>query len=149
MMERCGISSTFLGLIILLAGSCPAPAQIAVDGHYWTYDGRRVLLLGGWNHGHNPFIDHDTDNDKDSRGVSTPAQIEQAMDELAAAGGNYLRCVLDPGMAAGVQGFDFCAKSGDRYDLNMILALLTRWRRSSPKPNASIIVQIEVWDRFD
>ena len=34
----------------------------------------------------------------------TVAQITEAMDELVEAGGNCLRCVLDPGMAAGTQG---------------------------------------------
>ena len=104
--------------IIVLTWTHFAFAQIAIDGRYWKYNGQRVLLLGGWNHGHNPFIDHDTDNDKDKQGVSTPEQIKNAMDLLAAAGGNYLRCVLDPGMASAIQGFDFCAKSGVRYDLN-------------------------------
>jgi len=138
-------------LMIALAGSTAAWAQIAVDGRYWSYDGRRVLLLGGWNHGHNPFIDHDTDNDKDKQGVSTPAQIEQAMDDLAAAGGNCLRCVLDPGMAAGIQGFDFCAKSGTQYDLNAMTGPF--WTRIetfiAEARKRDIIVQIELWDRFD
>ena len=89
-----------LGLIIALIWSSSTFAQIAIDGRYWKYDGQHVLLLGGWNHGHNPFIDHDTDNDKDSKGVSSAAQIKNAMDDLVAAGGNYLRCVLNPGMAA-------------------------------------------------
>jgi len=108
------ISCIILGLIIALILSSSAFAQIAIDGRYWKYDGQRVLLLGGWNHGHNPFIDHDTDNDNDNKGVSTPVQIKNAMDELVAAGGNYLRCVLDPGMAAGIQGFDFRANSGTK-----------------------------------
>jgi hypothetical protein len=141
----------FLGLMIALTWSRPSFAQIAVDGRYWQYDGQRVLLLGGWNHGHNPFIDHDTDNDKDKQGVSTPAQIKNAMDELVAAGGNYLRCVLDPGMAAGIQGFGFCAKSGTRYDLNTMTGPF--WTRIemfiAEAKNRNVIVQIEVWDRFD
>jgi len=139
------------GLIIALIFSSSTFAQIAIDGRYWKYNGRRVLLLGGWNHGHNPFIDHDTDNDKDNQGVSTPAQIKNAMDELAAAGGNYLRCVLDPGMGAGVQGFDFCAKSGDKYDLNTMTGPF--WERIemfiAEAKKRDIIVQLEVWDRFD
>ncbi|MBN2131084.1 MAG: hypothetical protein JW741_16400 [Sedimentisphaerales bacterium] len=138
-------------LAITLAGSTAAWTQIVVDGRYWSYDGRRVLLLGGWNHGHNPFIDHDTDNDKDNQGVSTPAQIEKALDELAGAGGNLLRCVLDPGMAAGIQGFDFCAKSGARYDLNTMTGPF--WERIetfiAEAQERDIIVQIELWDRFD
>jgi hypothetical protein len=140
-----------LGLIIVFTLSSSTLAQIAIDGRYWKYDGQRVLLLGGWNHGHNPFIDHDTDNDKDKQGVSTPSQIKNAMDELAAAGGNCLRCVLDPGMAAGIQGFDFCAKSGTQYDLNTMTGPF--WTRIemfiAEAQKRDIIVQIEVWDRFD
>ncbi len=126
-------------------------AQIAIDGRYWSYDGQRVLLLGAWNHGHNPFIDHDTENDKDNQGVSTPAQIERAIQELADAGGNCLRCVIDPGMAAGIQGFSFCAKKGDRYDLNTMTGPF--WTRLetfiAEAQERDIIVQIELWDRFD
>jgi hypothetical protein len=137
--------------IIVLTWSHFAFAQIATDGRYWKYNGQRVLLLGGWNHGHNPFIDHDTDNDKDKQGVSTPEQIKNAMDLLAAAGGNYLRCVLDPGMASAIQGFDFCAKSGVRYDLNKMTGPF--WERIetfiAEAKKRDIIVQIEVWDRFD
>ena len=140
-----------LGLIIALIWSSSTFAQIAIDGRYWKYDGQHVLLLGGWNHGHNPFIDHDTDNDKDSKGVSSAAQIKNAMDDLVAAGGNYLRCVLNPGMAAGIQGFDFCANSGTQYDLNTMTGPF--WTRLemfiTEAKKRNVIVQIEVWDRFD
>jgi hypothetical protein len=126
-------------------------AQIAIQGRYWQYNGERVLLLGGWNHGHNPFIDHDTDNDRDNQGVSSPAQISGAMDELAAAGGNCLRCVLDPGMAAGIQHMDFCENNDGLYDLNVMTGpfwtRLATFVQEAEKRN--IIVQIEVWDRFD
>jgi len=149
--ERENVLRLLLGLVIALTWSSAAFAEIAIDGRYWKYDGRRVLLLGGWNHGHNPFIDHDTDNDNDKQGVSTVAQIKNAMDELAAVGGNCLRCVLDPGMAAGIQGFDFCAKSGARYDLNTMTGSF--WTRIemfiAEAKKRNIIVQIEVWDRFD
>ena len=145
-------TSILSGALLAVSGSCGLiQAQIAVDGTYWKYDGKRVLLLGGWNHGHNPFIDHDTDNDRDNQGVSTLEQVIGAMDELAAAGGNYLRCVLDPGMAAGVQGFDFCGRSGERYDLNRMTG--TFWSRLeafvTEARKRGIIVQIELWDRFD
>jgi hypothetical protein len=43
-----------LGLLIALTLGSSTFAEIAVDGRYWKYNGRRVLLLGGWNHGHNP-----------------------------------------------------------------------------------------------
>jgi len=145
------IQHILLGLIIAFTWGSSALAQIAIDGRYWKYNGRRVLLLGGWNHGHNPFIDHDTDNDRDKQGVSTPAQITNAMDELVEAGGNYLRCVLDPGMAAGIQGFAFCERSGTRYDLSKMTGPF--WTRLemfiAEARKRNIIVQIEVWDRFD
>jgi len=150
-MGRCDVQWVLVGLVIVLVGSSLGWGQIAVDGRYWSYDGKPVLLLGGWNHGHNPFIDHDTDNDKNNQGVSTPEQIEQALNELAAAGGNLLRCVLDPGMAAGIQGFDFCAKSGKQYDLNTMTGPF--WTRIetfiAKAEKRNIIVQIELWDRFD
>ncbi len=142
---------TILGLTLIFFCGGIVSAQIAVDGLYWKYDGDRVLLLGAWNHGHNPFVDHDTDNDKDKQGVSTVEQIKNAMDELAEAGGNYLRCVLDPGMAAGIQGFDFCARSGAQYDLNTMTGPF--WVRLdmfiAEAKSRDIVVQIEVWDRFD
>jgi hypothetical protein len=148
---RRSVSSIVLGFFLTVVWGAVAFAQIAVDGRYWQYDGRRVLLLGGWNHGHNPFIDHDTDNDRDNQGVSTPAQIKEAMDELAAAGGNCLRCVLDPGMAAAIQEFDFCVKSGERYDLTTMTGPF--WTRIemfvAEAQKRDIVVQIELWDRFD
>lgn len=136
------------------------PASVAVPGsaraieiedRYWKYDGQKVLLIGGWNHGHNPFLDHDTVDANGRSGASSEKQITAALDELAEAGGNLLRCVLDPGVGAGVQGFDFCAKSGDLYDLNEMTGpywtRLDFFLREAHK--RKIVVQIEIWDRFD
>lgn len=146
-----GVIQTLLSICLCAVFCALAHAQIELDGRYWSYNGERVLLLGGWNHGHNPFIDHDTDNDRDNKGVSSEEQIAAAMDELAEAGGNYLRCVLDPGMAAGVQGFDFCARQGERYDLSSMQGAF--WNRIAffiaEAEARGIVVQIELWDRFD
>lgn len=140
-----------LGFSIIFTFTNAAFAQIELDGQYWKYNGQRVLLLGGWNHGHNPFIDHDTENDEDNQGISTVKQIKESISELAAAGGNYLRCVLNPGMAAGIQGFDFCARSNNQYDLNTMAGPF--WERLemfiSEAEKRKMIVQIEMWDRFD
>ena len=80
-----------------------------------------------------------------------PAQITAALDELTEAGGNLLRCVLDPGVGAGVQGFDFCGKSGDLYDLDEMNG--PYWTRLDfflrEARNRKIVIQIEIWDRFD
>jgi hypothetical protein len=145
------LARIIIGIFMVLICRNVAFTQIKVDSQYWKYNNQRVLLLGGWNHGHNPFIDHDTENDMDNQGVSTVDQIKEAMDELATAGGNYLRCVLDPGMAAGIQGFDFCARSKNQYDLNTMTGSF--WERIemfiSEAKKRDIVVQIEVWDRFD
>ena len=63
---------------------------------YWKYKGELTLLLGAFNHGHNPFIDGST---LDKTQVDTLEVIVDQMEEMAASGGNYLRCVLDPGQA--------------------------------------------------
>lgn len=148
------LSTILLVLCTVRLSAAPNPKGIALSTahrRYWQYDGKPVLLLGGWNHGHNPFIDHDTDDDRDNQGVSSPAQITRAMDVLAAAGGNCLRCVLNPGMASGIQKTPFCVRSGDRYDLNTMAGPF--WARLETflgeASRRSIVVQIEVWDRFD
>jgi len=54
------LSLAFVFVMLVFASNSSSLAQIAIEGRYWKYNGERVLLLGGWNHGHNPFIDHDT-----------------------------------------------------------------------------------------
>jgi hypothetical protein len=84
-------------------------------------------------------------------GVSSEAQITAALDELSGAGGNLIRCVLDPGVGAGVQGFDFCAKSGELYNLDHMTG--SYWTRLDfflrETQQRAIVIQIEIWDRFD
>ena len=147
--KRQSLLSFALGIAVLWAN--PSAHGIGIEDRYWTYEGKKVLLIGGWNHGHNPFIDHDTMDENGRAGVSTKAQIAAAMDDMIAAGGNLLRCVLDPGMGAGIQGFDFCKKTGDLYDLSVMTGpywtRLDFFLREARK--RKIIVQIEIWDRFD
>jgi len=146
---RLALSSQLLLFLCLLA--LASGQGIGIEERYWTYEGRKVLLIGGWNHGHNPFLDHDTMDANGRSGASTEAQITAALDELAQAGGNLLRCVLDPGVGAGVQGFDFCVRSGALYDLNRMAG--PYWTRLAfflrEAQQRRIIVQIEIWDRFD
>lgn len=140
----------YCALLILLGRGSFADG-IEISDRYWSYQGQKVLLIGGWNHGHNPFLDHDTMDADGVSGVSTEEQITAAMDEMVDAGGNLLRCVLDPGVGAGIQGFDFCAKSGELYDLRRMAG--PYWTRLdfflSQAQARAIIVQIEIWDRFD
>ncbi len=144
----------FISLVlfaILMFSACKQHESIRTSTRhpgYWQYNGQTVLLIGGWNHGHNPFLDHNT---MDSTDTSTEKQIIDALDELVDAGGNLLRCVLDPGAGAGRLGFDFCSRSGDLSDLSVMTGPywehLDLFLRETEK--RGIIVGIEIWDRFD
>jgi len=131
--------------------SQPAPGQISIMDRYWQYKGEPVLFVSGSGHGHNPFIDHQMTTPDDGRDVSTEAEVIAHMDEMVGVGGNYLRCVLNPGMAHGIQGFRFCAKSGDKADLNTMTGAF--WSRLelfiSEAEKRNVVVQLEIWDRFD
>lgn len=118
---------------------------------YWSYGGETVLLIGGWDHGHNPFLDHSTIDGGGYEDTSTEAEIIAALDLLEASGGNLIRCVLDPGVGAGRQGFPFCAKVGDKFDLDTMEG--PYWERLEFFLDATqrrgIVVGLEIWDRFD
>lgn len=101
---------------------------------YWQYKGEPVLLLGG----------SVEDN------LYQIANIEEHLDLLAAVGGNYVRCTMS------------CRDEGDlwwhekdpatgRYDLNQPgMAHWDKFAHFLQLADArDIIVQIEVWDRFD
>ncbi len=115
---------------------------------YWEYDGNPVLLLGAFDHGHNPFIDGST---LDTIPVDDIDQIVSQIDEMVKAGGNLLRCVLDPG--GGVNsGIDSYRKDeSGKFDLNKPEG--EYWDRLSTFISESkkrgVIVEIEIWDRFD
>lgn len=142
------------GLAACLSACAASAATIALSREhpgYWSLDGETTLLLGGWNHGHNPFLDHSTLDGGGYEDTSSPAEIVAALGELAASRGNILRCVLDPGVAAGRQGFDFCRKVNGTYDLNHMEGpfwdRLDFFLRETEKRN--IVVGLEIWDRFD
>lgn len=107
----------------------------AKNPHYWQYKGQPVLLLGG---------------SKDDNLFQIP-KLEEHLDLLASVGGNYIRNTMS---ARVIQGFEiqaFKRLPDGKYDLNQwndeywdrfeALLKLTSERE--------IIIQIEVWDRFD
>ena len=128
-----------------------ALGQIGIKDRYWQYKGEPVLFVSGSGHGHNPFIDHQMTTKTDGRDVSTEGEVIAHMDEMVGAGGNYLRCVLNPGMAHGIQEFRFCARSGDKDDLNAMEGAF--WSRLelfiAEAEKRDVVVQLEIWDRFD
>jgi hypothetical protein len=100
---------------------------------YWQYKGEPVLLLGG------------TDDDN----LFQMGELEQHLNELKEAGGNYIRNTMSFRDSGNVSPFlkldngkyDLDSWSDKFWDRFETLLKLTHER--------DIIVQIEVWDRFD
>ena len=114
--------------------------------YYWEYKGKPVLLIGAFNGAHNVFIEPDMHDSS----VSLTAQ----MDEMVNAGGNVMRCVLDPGKAVSYSCPPWGKNSAGRFNLNYFASgSNSYWGKFEyflhEAEKRDIIVQIEVWDRFD
>lgn len=103
--------------------------------HYWQYEGEPVLLLGGTN----------DDN------LFQTLDFEQQLDLLAEVGGNVIRNTMSDRHDTGDEVYAFGQTASGVYDLNQWNPeYWTRFERLlSLCEERDIIVQIEVWDRFD
>jgi hypothetical protein len=116
-----------------LPGASDRIQPYAKNPRYWQYKGGPVVLLGG-SKDHNLFQIPD---------------LEEHLKLLATAGGNYVRNTMssrDPGDAQ-----PFARLPDGRYDLER--SNDEYWRRFDNllrlARDLGIVVQIEVWDRFD
>ncbi len=102
---------------------------------YWEYRGRPVLLLGGT---------------KDDNLFQIP-DLKEHLDVLVAAGGNYVRNTMSDRNDQGFEVYPFLRLPDGRYDLARWND--EYWRRFDDflrwTAERAVIVQIEVWDRFD
>jgi len=105
----------------------------AQNPFYWSYKGNPVLLLGGTVEDNLFQID----------------SLQAHLDQLAAMGGNYIRCTMssrDEGdvwaFASGEDGVYDLTQPNPAYWQKFEQLLTLAYERD-------IIVQIEVWDRFD
>lgn len=100
---------------------------------YWQYKGQPVLLLGG------------TKDDN----LFQISGLEQHLDDLASVGGNYLRNTMSSRDSGDV--YPFLSVAGGKYDLDQWNP--DYWRRFENllvwSDQRDIIIQIEMWDRFD
>lgn len=103
--------------------------------YYWQYKGQPVLLLGG---------------SKDDSLFQIP-DLKQHLDDIQAAGGNYIRNTMSDRHDFDFEVYAFKKHADGKYDLNQWneeywrrFENLLRWTYER-----DIIVQIEVWDRFD
>lgn len=102
---------------------------------YWEYKGGPLLLLGA---------------SKDDNLFQIP-DLEGHLDAMAAAGANYIRNTMSDRPDGGFEVYPFARLSDGSYDLTQWNP--EYWRRFEHLLAATaardIIVQIEVWDRFD
>ncbi len=104
---------------------------------YWEMDGKPVLLLGG--------------SDDDNLFQWPEARLIAQLDKIQAAGGNVIRNTMSDRKDLGHEVFPFLQLEDGRYDLEQwnpeywdrLERLLVETERRS------IVVQIEIWDRFD
>ncbi|MBI84428.1 MAG: hypothetical protein CMJ81_14635 [Planctomycetaceae bacterium] len=102
---------------------------------YWQYKGEPVLLVGG-------SVD---DN------LFQLFNLEQHLDEIQAAGGNYIRNTMSDRRDQGFEVYPFKKLASGKYNLDHWNA--EYWTRFENMLRctyqSNIVVQIEVWDRFD
>jgi len=103
--------------------------------HYWQYQGEPVLLLGG---------------SKDDSLFQIP-DLREHLDELQAVGGNYIRNTMSDRPDFEFEVYAYAKLPDGKYDLDqwndeywLRFENLLKWTAER-----DIIVQIEVWDRFD
>ena len=125
--------------LVLLCGNCYAGRNADCikpyekNPRYWQYRGEPVLLLGGSKTDHIFLLD----------------DLKEHLDELCAVGGNYVRNTMS--QREGLDLKPHKRLSSGKFDLNQWngeywkrFANCLAWCRER-----SIIIQIEVWDRFD
>ena len=109
----------------------------AKNAHYWQYNGKPVMLLGG-------------SNDDNLFQWPSP-DLERHLDEMRAVGANYVRNTMSDRRDKGFELYPFKRLDSGKYDLDQWND--TYWQRFerflAETAQRDIFVQIEVWDRFD
>ncbi len=102
---------------------------------YWQYEGKPLLLLGG---------------SKDDSLFQLP-DLARHLDEIRACGGNYIRNTMSDRRDHGFEVYPHKKRPDGKYDLDEWSPEYWRQFESmlSGTRERRIIVQIEVWDRFD
>ena len=107
----------------------------SANPRYWQYRGEPVMLLGG---------------SKDDNLFQIP-DLKEHLDAIHAVGGNYIRNTMSDRKDQGFEVYAFHQRPDGRYDMDQWND--EYWQRFrdmlSWTAERDIIVQIEVWDRFD
>ena len=132
----CSFISTAAGCLIAAAAEDTNRIQPWTSNpRYWQFEGHPVLLLGG---------------SKDDNLFQLP-DLDEHLDEIRAAGGNYIRNTMSDRKDKGFEVYPFLTRPDGKYDLEQWndeywrrFENMLRWTAAR-----DIFVQIEVWDRFD
>ncbi len=104
---------------------------------YWEYHGKPVMLVGG--------------SDDDNLFQWPRERLIEQLDRIAAAGGNLIRNTMSDRKDKGFELYPFKQIQEGHYDLDQWNDAY--WKRFDTMlretAKRSIIVQIEIWDRFD
>ncbi len=134
-----------LALVALVGGGISVQPDFGFDEralrpsdanrYYWQYWGRPVVLIGG--------------SDDDNLFQWREPALREHLDLLAGSGGNYIRNTMSSRDEGNV--WPFAKNSDGKYDLER--PNVDYWRHFETllelARERGIIVQIEVWDRFD
>jgi hypothetical protein len=127
-------------LVALLALAQPVQAEIAPwseNPRYWAQDGKPVLLVGG--------------SDDDNLFQWTEPELSAQLDRLKQAGGNVVRNTMSDRRDLGFEIYPYRQLPSGKYDLEQWNP--EYWQRFERFLNETarrgIVVQIELWDRFD
>ncbi len=120
-----------------LAASEPILKPWIENSWYWSYRGEPKLLLGA--------------SDDDNLFQWPPEQLIPHLDRLAKAGGNLIRNTMSDRPDKGFEIYPFKQIANGKFDLNQWNdAYWIRFERLlNETAKRDIIVQIEIWDRFD
>lgn len=124
--------------LLFLTANCFAEIQPWPENpRYWSYEGKPVLLVGA----------SDDDNLFQWRAKELTAQL----DRLQAAGGNLVRNAMSDRKDNGFEIYPYREIAAGKYDLEQWNP--EYWQRFeyflAETAKRKIIVQIELWDRFD
>jgi len=136
-MLRGSLLFSFLSLTALWLQGSDQIQPWTVNPSYWQYKGQPLLLVGG--------------SDDDNLFQWPAEQLRQQLDLIASAGGNYVRNTMSDRQDKGFEQYPYSKLAGGKYDLGQWnpqywdrFERFLKWTEER-----DIIVQIEVWDRFD
>lgn len=134
--------TTILMVIALIIAGCQSKNKNriqpwTINPWYWQYKDAPVMLLGA---------------SSDDNLFQWPEELLiPHLDSMKAVGANYVRCTMSDRQDKGFEAYPFAKNENGKYDLNQLnddyFNRFEFFLKETQKRD--IIVQIEVWDRFD